>query len=250
MKSILKIVALFVMALMVGVVQATPVSGQGTWEANLLSRDLDGNGVTDAFYDVTLKITWLANVSSASNWDAAQLWAGNLTFGGYTDWRLPTMENSYKSGCDFSYAGGTDCGYNVRTAASEVANLWYISLGNKSSCDPATSNATDECGEQAGAGLTNTGQFFNLVSGYYWFGTEFEPDYVGIAWSFAADVGAQIPNYKYQNFLAIAVRDGDVGTGTELPSIPEPESLALVGIALAGLGLTRRKSKVLVAYAQ
>lgn len=44
-------------------VHAAAVTGQGTWETTLQARDLDGNGVTDAFYDTSLDITWARQVS-------------------------------------------------------------------------------------------------------------------------------------------------------------------------------------------
>lgn len=39
--------------------EAEPIPGQGTWETTLLPRDLDRNGVVDAFYDTDLGATWL-----------------------------------------------------------------------------------------------------------------------------------------------------------------------------------------------
>jgi hypothetical protein len=38
-------------------------------QAGLQARDLDGNGITDAFYDTTLNITWLrdAHVNGRTN---------------------------------------------------------------------------------------------------------------------------------------------------------------------------------------
>jgi hypothetical protein len=41
--------AIAFMALTMGTAQAGPVSGQGTWETTLESRDRDGDGVADAF---------------------------------------------------------------------------------------------------------------------------------------------------------------------------------------------------------
>ena len=45
------------------VAQALPVLGQGTWETTLQARDLNGDSVTDAYYDTSLNITWLANAN-------------------------------------------------------------------------------------------------------------------------------------------------------------------------------------------
>ena len=116
---------------------AAPVLGQGTWQSTLQARDLDRNGVVDAFYDSALDLTWLrnANVNGAKSFNSARLWADTLSFGGLNDWRLPTMIDTPTAGCNFSY-GGTDCGYNVltkdgTTVYSEMAHLLYVTLGNK-----------------------------------------------------------------------------------------------------------------------
>ena len=48
--------------------QAGPVPGQGTWEATLQARDLDGNAANgvETFHDTVLKVTWL-RVTSTTN---------------------------------------------------------------------------------------------------------------------------------------------------------------------------------------
>ena len=45
--------------LLAGAAQAAGVPGQGTWETTLQARDLNGDSVTDTFYDTALNITWL-----------------------------------------------------------------------------------------------------------------------------------------------------------------------------------------------
>ena len=81
-------------------------------------------------------------MNGAQNWSTANTWANNLVFGGYSDWRLPTMIDTGASGCDFSYAGGTDCGYNVDTATSEIAHLFHVTLASVRSTHPATTAVT------------------------------------------------------------------------------------------------------------
>jgi hypothetical protein len=79
---------------------------------------LDGDGVTDAFYDTELNVTWLrnANANGTMNWKAAQVWASNLVVGGFSGWRLPLLVDTGALGCSaFDNSGGTDCGFNVQT---------------------------------------------------------------------------------------------------------------------------------------
>ncbi len=172
-------------ALLAGAVQAAGVPGQGTWETTLKRRDIGGNAVAGDsasavfLYDTTLNVTWLrdANVNSVMSWDSANAWASGLTVGAYSKWRLPTMIDTGAPGCDLGNSG-TDCGYNVQTKSgdptkyepgqtvySEMAHLYYVTLGNKGAYD--TSGA-----HQPGWGLTNTGYFQNMISNDYWSGLE------------------------------------------------------------------------------
>lgn len=213
---------------------ALPVSGQGTWEVTLQARDLNGDTVTDAFYDTSLNVTWLGAVAPGMlNWTDANTWANSLTFGGYSDWRLPTVTDTGAPGCTFSYAGGTDCGYNSDTAASELAHLFYVTLGNLSLCPPG--DATCASGPQPGYGLTNTGDFPDLRSGGYWTDTEYAP-VPGLSWMFRTNLGHQDVDNQVNRFYAIAVRPGDV-----VNAVPEPESMALVLMAFATAGVVRRR---------
>jgi hypothetical protein len=67
-------------------------------------------------------------------------WAENLTFAGYSDWRLPSRPE-YDNTCDDHFAGGYNC------TGSEMGGLYYLSLGNL-----------------AGGPLTNKGPFKNLLA--------------------------------------------------------------------------------------
>lgn len=177
----------------------------GVTQAALQDRDLNGDTVVDAFYDTDLNITWLRNadVNGVMNWNNAVAWANGYSFGGYTDWRLPTSDACW----------GDDC------TASEMGHLWYVELGNV-----------------AGA-MTNTGSFQKLQSYPYWSGTEYEPG-SNVAWYFDTDDGSQAPHYKTLAFFAMAVRPGDVAVVPE----PQTCALLSAGLTALALARRQRPS--------
>jgi Protein of unknown function (DUF1566) len=205
---------------------AASVSGQGTWGSTLQGRDLDGNLATaEAYYDTSLGITWLADANYAGtlmDWVAANAWASSLNINSITGWRLPTVSDSGTPGCNLANVG-TDCGYNVNTATGEMAYMFYTTLGDKASYN--TSGVS-----QTGAGLTNTGPFSNLQSGYYWSGTEYATGN-SYAWYFNAINGNQNFNDKTVGLYAWAVHQGNVGVST----VPVPAAVWLFGSGLLGL---------------
>ncbi len=101
-------------------------------------------------YDDVLDVTWLqdANYARTSGYDGdgkmswvqAQLWAENLNYYDsvrgvtYSDWRLPQTFDLGAPGCDYGYSG-TDCGYNLSIASSELAHLYYADFGNRAFTD-------------------------------------------------------------------------------------------------------------------
>lgn len=233
LKKTFKTAALLSALVAAGAAQAFPVPGQGTWEKTLQARDIDKDGETDAFYDTALNITWL-RAGSADNldWHTAKEWAENSNFFGLSGWSLPTTVDKRNDGCNFSWIGGTDCGYNPDSSVatgSQMAHLFFQSLGNKSYFAPGTGDP------QLGWGLSNTGDFQNLQSRGYWSGTEYAPN-SNFAWVFSLSVGYQDVDNKSVGLRALAVRPGDVTA-----AVPEPQTWALALVGLTGVLLARRR---------
>jgi PASTA domain/Bacterial Ig-like domain (group 2)/PKD domain len=87
------------------------IPGQGTWETTLRPRDLDGDGLADAYYDTAQDITWLADRTLPRlTLSEANSWVASLNVHGVTGWRL----------------------FNVQTSplTSELSKLYFDTLGN------------------------------------------------------------------------------------------------------------------------
>ncbi len=209
-------------------------------------------------YDDALNVTWLQDADHARtsgydadgkmSWVQAQIWIENLSYHdsvrgvNYTDWRLPKTFDLGVPGCDYGY-NGTDCGYNVSVASSELAHLYYVDFGNRSFVDSRGM-------QQPGYGLiddpanpNDESLFRNIQSYSYWSGTPYRgsggsPE--NHAWHFATNVGSQNYISKGTQYPVWAVRDGDV------TAVPETQTCALflAGIGLVGLAVGRRRLQV------
>ena len=112
-------------------------------QAALVNR---GGGM---IYDTVQNITWLADMYYAftsgyaaansgglgSNsiqadgrmgWDAAGAWANNRVYGGFSDWRLPTLNP-----LDASCTGGFPVGLGYNCTGGELSRLFVADLGNQ-----------------------------------------------------------------------------------------------------------------------
>jgi len=231
-------------------------------KAALIDR---GNGL---IYDNVLDITWIQDVGLSStqggpstfNWHDANAWAEQLVFGGYDDWRLPTL--SPVNGVAFHRVlhcdGSADYGYGIAApggasagfTGNELAYMYHVNLGNQSRC---TGEGPYLAGKTFGpdVGVQNasfvdgsTGEtvsFLNLQDVKTLFWTDYAPfiDSRGASYSWLL---------KYDGFndwantifvgRAWAVRDGDVLVAT----VPEPSTLLLfLGLLPAFLFTKNRK---------
>lgn len=184
-------------------------------------------------------IVWLDYTNSATTWQNQMNWASGLNDVGVLtynidpmysiewsgNWRLPGTVDSLAV---YGYDGTTTQGYNITN--SELGHLFYTELGNKGYYSTTGVYQPDY-------GLTDTGDFQQLLPGIYWSRQQYSinPSYT---WVFDTSRGLQTlasPGYTG----AIAVRFGDVVV------VPEPLSSILFitgGMLLAERRLLRRKA--------
>jgi hypothetical protein len=208
---------------------AGPVAGQGTWEATLQARDINADGVVDAYYDTTQNVTWLVDAKALrgtafddgvnpndgkATYASAKSWLAGLDVYGVTGWRFP---------------------------GSDLLPMYTTTLGNSTIPNSPTT------------GWTNTGPFSGVpdfgISGWIWRGDtpmddDGNPVTPEMTRILAADqLGA--PFYivaTTSHYGAWAVKSGDVPV---TPAIPEPSSWALLlgGLSAVGLGRAWRQRR-------
>jgi hypothetical protein len=230
----------------------------GMAQASLIDR---GNGM---IYDDVLDITWLqdANYANTSgylgdsitdgnmSWSSANQWAANLTFGGYDDWRLPSVSpaNGKEFEFGFNFDGNSDDGFNITRESSELSHLYYVSLGNEGAADiDSTVDATGGVSANCFDCLTNAGPFENIKDNF-WVNSVNVVDPDLDTWMFSADQGFMLSfgadgtdftsDHEIQEFKAWAVRDGDIAAAV----VPIPAAVWMFGSGLLGLlGLNRKR---------
>ena len=219
---------------MVGTTQATLVTiGTATYGGSDYNLIWDDNNNGNS-------VVWLDYTNAATNWSSQTAWAsgldGNLTYNidteysvswDDTDWRLgSTFDGEYQWG----YDGTTTAGYNI--TSSEMGHLFYEELGNLGYYD-TSGNA------QAGFGLTETGDFENLIACWYWSGTAYLGSFE-YAWNFRMGSGYQGSDNNQNSGYGLALRSGQVSAAAP---VPEPATMILFGTGLIGLAGFRRTKK-------
>ena len=223
------------------VAAAALVAMAGAAQAALVDR---GGGM---IYDTTRNITWLADMNYAltsghtgtgvdastghMTWDAATAWADNLVYGGFSDWRLPTL-NPADTSCsrNFIPIGNFPLQYlGFNCTGGELSGLFVTDLGNK-----AIESVLNQVGDTAEQ-IANLALFSNVQSFAYWSGTVYAPNPT-LAWYFHTRGGNQDLVPPSAALFAVAVHPGDVAA-----SVPEPQTLALVLLALGATVVARKR---------
>ncbi|MCX5807741.1 MAG: hypothetical protein NT010_17000 [Proteobacteria bacterium] len=222
-------------------------------------------------YDDVLNITWLkdANYAHTSGYNGpgilgggsfygmtpdgptaaqavayAKIWADNLVYGGYDDWRL--AKALPVNGVDYNYArpndGSSDNGFNISapgsmypgSTASEIAYMFYVNLENKGYFDVSGNFQSDY-------GLKNTKYFINIQNSImgdtYWMDIVTSPESSMVGY-FNFYYGSQmVGNTTHMSGYAWAVRDGDVAP------VPLPGAILLFAPGLVGLFAFKKRAQ-------
>ncbi len=227
-KTCLALAASLTALLGTSVAHADAIAGQGTWENSLQARDINGDGKTDAYYDTSTNLTWLADANAAltrpdyfvpspdlssipvnssgtgSYMMGLGTWVEKIDVYGITGWRLPSVVDQSSCGRATSQ---TPCVIAIVPGTSELEQLLTVTLGN------------------ASGQLTNTGPFRGVADGTYWTKTVAgvywgDGTYI---WTYNTTTGQHaIADNWSGRAMGWAVRTGDV------QAVPEPSTTGLV----------------------
>jgi len=249
------------MAICVVLIGLTSLTVTESPQAALFYR---GNGL---IYDSVLKVTWMQDVALARtlghdsdglfDWFGAKAWAEQLVYGGYDDWRLPTLSpvNGVNWERNFHCDGSADYGYGIAApdgasagfTGNELAYMFHVNLGNQSRCKGEGADRTwgPDVGVQNASFVDpisgDTVSFLNLQDSKrnFWDDLPPAPSPAPYTWMF-----------KYSGFndwaatlqleRAWVVGDGDV----LVASGPEPGTLLLLSGVVPGLWFCMKGKKL------
>ena len=215
-------------------------------EAQYINR---GNGM---IYDPTRNLTWIADMNLAlttnytapgvrtdksMSWGAAVEFADNFVYGGFSDWRLPTLNLNDPSCSDRITRGSIVVTQGVGCSGGELSGLFTAGLGNK-----GPSSVLNQVGDTPDQ-LANFALFTNVQEGHYWSSTTTFLNPFGFTdvWQYSTFWGTVWADSKEYSAISggrvVLVRDGDV------MAVPEPSTSALIAAALAGLLAVGRRRR-------
>ena len=225
-----------------GVVRQTPllvllVLLTGPVQAQLMDR---GGGL---IYDTALNVTWLqdANFAKTSGFSpdghmvqsVAQAWAESLAYFDpvrnqiLTGWRLPTVGpiDGVALKRDFAFDGTSEVGINISDPKSELAHLFYVTLGNS-----------------ANSGNLDTGPFKNVATSehfgdWYWTSSTYPYSSDSTRYYFDFASGMQNVSDVGNAHFAWVLRNGDIAP------VPSPSPLLLLSASLGILGISSRQRR-------
>jgi hypothetical protein len=125
----------------------------------------------EAYYDTSLNISWLADANDAKtsgydadgrmNYTEAMAWVAQLDMGGIGGWRLPRISDPLLP-CAVKWST-PNCGHNPDAGSSELASMFFETLGNVGVYDSLGRWRSGTSGVDFG--MVNTGPFSHLQNG-------------------------------------------------------------------------------------
>jgi hypothetical protein len=184
----------------------------GTASATCTSNGAGGTTKCAMFYNTTLDITIL------NDW--------NIGLGFWSD---------------TAAAGSAQALVETAGAAQTDFTGWLLPTGDGFE-DAGALNQYRSIWNDVGSSLAGLkAQFDGVQDSPYWSGTRFVTPLLQDAWLFRANDGGQAFEFEGQEWYAVAVRPGDVTAPVPPVSVPEPQTLALVLLALGATVVARRR---------